>query len=315
VIGSDPRFVLSRSDRRLGFYRNFERAMAMAPAEAGFIALCDQDDRWYPEKLATLREAIEGAQLAYSDQRLVDSDGAVLAETLWEGRDNNYTNLASLLVANTITGAAILMRREVAEIALPFPEMPGWQFHDHWLGLVALAAGDVAYVDRPLYDYVQHSRAILGHLAEPGGGGDEEPAPKRGIRHLARGVRSSLRAWRASYFCGYLRLAVQARTLLCRAGDAMAPEKRRALERFVRAERSPLALGWLFGRQIRRLAGRDDTLGAEAQLTRGVLWRWAIPVAAAGPRASRRLVPDASIPPCGPESFGQRRLRRWRARA
>ncbi len=29
----DPRFVVSRSESRLGFYRNFERALSMAPAE------------------------------------------------------------------------------------------------------------------------------------------------------------------------------------------------------------------------------------------------------------------------------------------
>ena len=97
----------------------------MLPAEAELVALCDQDDRWYPEKLAMLRGALGGAQLVYSDQRLVDRDGRVLRETMWEGRRNNHTNLASLLVANTITGAATLFRRELAELALPFPEAPG----------------------------------------------------------------------------------------------------------------------------------------------------------------------------------------------
>ena len=136
------------------------------------MALCDQDDRWYPEKLEVLRGALGGAQLVYSDQRLVDRSGRVLRETLWKGRRNNHTNLASLLVANTITGAATLFRRELAELALPFPEAPGWQFHDHWLGLVALASGEVAYVDRPLYDYVQHAwrggRSGCGRRGERG---------------------------------------------------------------------------------------------------------------------------------------------------
>ena len=160
VVAGDERFVVERSERRLGFYRNFERALRMAPREAGLLALCDQDDRWHPDKLEVLRGALGDAQLVYSDQRLVDAEGRVLRETLWQGRRNNHTNLASLLVANTITGAATLFRREVAELALPFPDTPGLQFHDHWLGLVALAAGDIAYVDRPLYDYVQHGAGL-----------------------------------------------------------------------------------------------------------------------------------------------------------
>src|SRR5205085_12316687 len=70
TVGGDPRFVVSRSPRRQKFYRNFERALRMAPAEAELLALCDQDDRWYPDKLEVLREALGSALLVYSDQRL-----------------------------------------------------------------------------------------------------------------------------------------------------------------------------------------------------------------------------------------------------
>src|SRR5206468_8655843 len=83
VVAGDPRFVdVSRSSRRRGFYRNFERALEMVPPEAELVALCDQDDRWYPEKLEVLRAALGDARLVYSDQRLVDAEGRVLAETL-----------------------------------------------------------------------------------------------------------------------------------------------------------------------------------------------------------------------------------------
>src|SRR4051794_18916852 len=165
VLGDDPRFALTCSDRRLGFYRNFERALRLAPPQAGLIALCDQDDRWHPDKLATLRRALGGAGMVYSDQRLVSADGRALRETMWEGRRNNHTDLVSLLVANSVTGAAALLRRDVVSLALPFPDTPGLQFHDHWIGLVALAAGEVAYVDRPLYDYVQHAGAVFGEVS------------------------------------------------------------------------------------------------------------------------------------------------------
>jgi glycosyltransferase involved in cell wall biosynthesis len=295
VIGDDERFVVSRSERRLGFYRNFERALGLAPAGAELIALCDQDDRWYPDKLATLRSALGDAQMVYSDQRLVDAGGRVLRESLWEGRGNNHTNLASLLVANSVTGAACLLRREVADRALPFPDMLGIQFHDHWLGLVSLATGDVAYVPRPLYDYVQHREAVFGEVS----GG----RPRRGPRGLLRGGRGA-------YFLGYLGRAVQAQTLLLRCGDRLTPTKRRALERFVAAERSPRALAWL---AARALVHRRETLASELELVHGIAWRWAVALLTrlAGEHAPR--VCDAAIPDA--LSFEQRRLRRWRARA
>jgi O-antigen biosynthesis protein len=144
AVGEDERFTVSRAPERIGFYRNFERALSLAPRQAELIALCDQDDVWHPEKLATLRAAIGSAMLAYSDLRLVDAGGRVLRETFWHGRSNNHTNLASMLIANTVTGAASLMRREVVRRALPFPDSPGIEFHDHWLALVALACGELA---------------------------------------------------------------------------------------------------------------------------------------------------------------------------
>jgi glycosyltransferase involved in cell wall biosynthesis len=298
VVAGDERFVVSRSDRRVGFYRNFERALQMAPREAELIALCDQDDRWHPDKLEVLRGALGGAQLVYCDQRLVDADGRVQRETLWAGRRNNHTSLASLLVANTITGAATLFRREVAELALPFPETPGLQFHDHWLGLVALAAGDVAYVDRPLYDYVQHAGAVFGDVTS---GEPERP------------LRTGLRGGRGAYFLGYLAREVQAQALLARCADRLSASKRRALERYIAADHSPVAFAWLAARSLRVLVGRNETLASERELVHGIAWRWLVPLLAHGARRPGRRPLDASVPDV--LSFEQKRLRRWRARS
>ncbi|MCW2991137.1 MAG: methyltransferase protein, partial [Solirubrobacterales bacterium] len=222
VLGADDRFRFSRAPERQVFYRNFERALTLAPPDATLVALSDQDDVWYPEKLATLRAALGDAPLVYSDQRLVGEDGAVVRESLWAGRRPNHTDMTSLLVAGGVTGAAMLMRRDVADAAIGFPDTPGMDFHDHWLALVALAHGDIAYVDRPLYDYVQHREAVFGRR--------DEPIPEA-MRHLRT-------RWRAAYFGGYVQRLVFAEALLARCGAAMSEPRRRALRRYVRAHRS-----------------------------------------------------------------------------
>jgi glycosyltransferase involved in cell wall biosynthesis len=293
IVGADDRFTVSRSEQRLGFYRNFERALQMAPPEAGLVALCDQDDLWRPEKLAVLRGAMNGAALAYCDQRLVTGDGAVLRETMWRGRRNNDDNLTSMVVANTITGAAMLLRREVLELALPFPDTPGFQFHDHWLATVGLAAGQVVYVDRPLYDYVQHPRAVFGDLVA---GGARE-APKGTAR--------------AQYFYGYLAREVQAQALLIRCDERLTARKRRALRWLVACDRSLLALAWLALRSLRALVGRSETLGTELELVHGLLWRRCVSLRARLTQSHRGPLADASTPP--PQEFVQKRLRRWRS--
>ena len=304
AVGDDPRFLLSRAPERLGYYRNFERALAMAPAEAELIALSDQDDRWHPDKLALLRDALRGgAGLAYSDQRLVRPDGRVLSETMWRGRRNNYTNMASMLIANTITGAASLMRREVADLALPFPLTPGLQFHDHWIAVVALAAGDVAYVDRPLCDYVQHPGAVLGRPDKGDGGG--------GRLAVLRG--GEFDRWRQRYYFGYLAREIQAQAALARCEGRLTGAKRSALRRYVDAQHSLTGPLWLAARgPLRALAGRGETKRTEWELVQGILWRRLIAARARREPWSGGKVLDAAYPPLEPTGFEQRGLRRWR---
>jgi glycosyltransferase involved in cell wall biosynthesis len=263
AVAGDARFVLFGSERRLGFYRNFERALGMVPRDASLVALADQDDRWGPRKLEVLARAIGSAQLAYGDARIVDRSGQVLQSTFWTERRPNTRDLASLLFANSVTGAAALFRRELLDVALPFPSVPGQPFHDHWLALVALARGDLSYVDEPLYDYVQHEGAVLGH------GGAPSPSE---VDAAAKGSRRSER-WRQAYREDYRRILGFAQSLDERCGPLRDRRKRRSLERVLTSERSLLAPAWLGVRLARRSFGRSDTGGAERTLLAALAWR------------------------------------------
>jgi glycosyltransferase involved in cell wall biosynthesis len=292
LVGGDERFVVSRSPRRRGFYANFERALALAPADARYVAMADQDDVWYPEKLATLVDAIGGAQLVYSDARIVDRLGAPIAESYWGQRRNNHTDLLALLVANAITGAASLLRREVLDYALPFPPGQFTHFHDHWVGLTALALGDIAYVDRPLYDYVQHGEASLGHAAA-----NRVTALRDRLERLRRDPRERVRMWRMHYFVDVARLMQFATVLQMRCGGRMTPAKRRVLDRFLATDRSLTALARLWARGAREVVGRrSETLGAEWTLSYAFTWRRALAAAARRP-PNARLRLDALPPP------------------
>jgi glycosyltransferase involved in cell wall biosynthesis len=268
LTAGDERFTLSTGGERLGFYANFERALRMVPPEAELVALADQDDRWYPEKLAVLADALGDARLAYSDMRVVDESGQVVSNTFWQGRRNNYTDLASLLLSNTVTGAASLFRRELLDLVLPFPEPVGDPFHDQWIASVALATGRIAYVDRPLYDYVQHGAGALGHAAAMN---DWDPARVLSWRDPRGSLgRVSAHAERA-YATNVRRIALSAREIETRTG-ALAPEKARDLRRVARLDSTKPPRGWLALRSVRRLTGRNETMGIELSLLAAVLW-------------------------------------------
>jgi glycosyltransferase involved in cell wall biosynthesis len=287
----DPRFAVSRSPERLGFYRNFERALSMAPASADYVTLCDQDDRWHPTKLEKLLDGIGSAQLVYSDARIVSPAGELVRPSYWTERRNNYTNFGSLLLANSVTGAASLYRRDLLHDALPFPPLLAKGFHDHWLAVVAMSLGEIAYLDEPLYDYVQHDTAVIGHLEA-----NKRPRPIR--QHLIDRLRRPTGGSRAVYYFDWHQQLLFCEVLRLRCWERMAPQKRRILTRLLGADSGVAGLAWLLGRRARRLWGQSETLDRELFYSYALLRRRAVSLRTAGRKRPNRLLPrDASIPP------------------
>lgn len=274
TLGDDPRFAVSRSSKRLGFYANFERCLSLVPAEAAYVALADQDDVWHEDKLSVLVDALDasGAELAYSDMAIVDEQGAVIRGSYWHDRRNAFDQLGSLLLMNTVSGAASLFRRGVLDDALPFPAYAGKSYHDHWLACVALASGSIKYVERPLYDYVQHESNAAGAF---------NPSPQfrgglaRAFGRFAADPRARLRSTVAhapSYSEEVMRVELFARTLQERLAGRLDGSQLAILRRASRLESLGSVL-WLLGRSARDLSGRSPTLGAELQLLKGIAWR------------------------------------------
>jgi glycosyltransferase involved in cell wall biosynthesis len=266
AVRDDPRFYLFQSRTRLNFYDNFQNALRLAPADADFIALCDQDDVWRPHKIETLLAAFRGNdQLVFSDARVVDEGGSVLSETFWSTRENNYTDLPSLMVANTITGAASLFRASLRPDVLPFPKQVGPAFHDHWIGLVGLLKGGIGYVDRPLYDYVQHTTGVIGHNHYKGTGVLSALATLlrafRRPREVTT-VAAQLLKRAADDHIFVTQKVVLARTLLLRNSN-LPPEQRAALERFTRFDTSLRAA---LDEKIAAMIARRHTLNREGLL-------------------------------------------------
>jgi len=268
--------ILVREDDEAGSgaYRAFERCLARVPADAAFVAPCDQDDVWRPDKLAVLVDALErsAALLAYSDVRVVRPDGTVLSETYWTDRDNGWDDLGDLLATNVVTGAACLFRRAVLDVALPFPRAVDGAHHDHWLALCALALGDLAYVDAPLVDYVQHGANVVGHAPR---------RPSSAARAAGRAVPPAERL-RSDRERHVVRPQVMARALLDRVGGRMTPAKRRAAERAARGDETWAAVAGLVALAVREQVRPRRTLDARRRAARGALWRRAARVAKVG---------------------------------
>ncbi|MEP7340308.1 MAG: glycosyltransferase [Acidobacteriota bacterium] len=270
ILAREERFVLLSAQQQGGFYRNFERALSQVPAAAKFVMLCDQDDCWHPDKIKTLLAAFdERTTLAYSDMRIVDAGGRVISETYWTERQNNYTDLVSLVLANCVTGAASIFRRELTDLLLPFPSPVGGLYHDHWIGCLALTVGRIKYVDRPLYDYTQHGGNVLGYSAQ------RRMDMPRLIYYLFRDMFSAegRERARAIYFEKVLKTEALAQALLSRSGDRIRLGERRLLRRLAGISHSWFGWAWLAARGMKGWRRRGETMGAEYLLLLGMAWR------------------------------------------
>jgi glycosyltransferase involved in cell wall biosynthesis len=160
---------LHRHGKNLGSTGNFEKAIRACHGD--FIALCDQDDYWLPEKLATLEACLinnPSAGLVFSDAQIVDANMVATPTRLREStlftRDLERRLVSGdatqvMLQRKIVTGATVLFRAEFRESFLPIPA--SW-VHDGWIAFIIALFSQLTYVDRPLIQYRQHSNQQIG---------------------------------------------------------------------------------------------------------------------------------------------------------
>lgn len=165
AIADDPRFILLEHTERVGFYKNFERgieaARSLAPA---FVALSDQDDIWFPDKLERAVDRLEstGAPMVFADVVPVTDDRRIISTTFFGRRRPVHRSEFDLTLMNCAIGATSMARAELLDTALPFPEEGFRSFHDHWLARCAQRAGGLAFEPTASMEYVQHGRNVQG---------------------------------------------------------------------------------------------------------------------------------------------------------
>lgn len=164
-----PRVDIDVNTKNLGFIANFERSLYQCSDAAEYILFSDQDDLWNQDKVETLIDRLEpGVTCVFSDMRITTDEGEVISPTFWNSRVVHYHNPLTVGVANTVTGAAAAFPASLVPLLAPFPRYTKGLYHDQWLSVLAAAVGRIAYVERPLYDYIQHGGNVLGFYGSRG---------------------------------------------------------------------------------------------------------------------------------------------------
>lgn len=174
-----PVELVAREEHR-GTGATFEEGLRRASGDIVFI--CDQDDRWRPEKVAVMAERMgqhPEALLAISDAVLIDAVGNRLSRSRLRVAGLGSRQRAALaddplgqfLARQVVSGCTAALRAELVPAVVPFPvglhPALGDVMYDRWISLVAAAAGPVLCVPERLVEYRIHRGQQVGIPALP----------------------------------------------------------------------------------------------------------------------------------------------------
>ena len=155
-----PNIQIHFNNANLGYTKNFEKAIMMCNGK--YIALCDQDDIWLPDKIASQVATIGDSILIYHDSEFMNEQGKNLNKKV-SNLFNMYEGNSPLpfVFMNCVSGHTVMFNRSLVQYALPFN--PNF-FHDWWLAFVAANVGSIKYLPTTLVRYRQHTTNTIDIL-------------------------------------------------------------------------------------------------------------------------------------------------------
>lgn len=144
-----------KNETNLGHNLNFEQAIKAASGEV--VAVSDQDDIWHKEKLRKLIDAWDSSYpVIYCDSnRFEDVINPNFKRRLYHRFSG--TDPKKLYFYNSISGHAMLIRKDFVPVALPFEKDI---YYDWWTAFVASCNGGVAYLDEVLVYQRVHDKNV-----------------------------------------------------------------------------------------------------------------------------------------------------------
>ena len=161
----------------IGAIQSFFDLIKHADIESDYVAFCDQDDVWMPDKISAAIKSVEEYEtfLVAKDMDMSASDRCPIlycsAQTLvnqdLEPISSNIRKkgirpgFGNALIENICTGCTALINKTLLRMLLV--DCPGYTImHDWWMYLVASCFGKVIYDENSYIMYRQHGDNVMG---------------------------------------------------------------------------------------------------------------------------------------------------------
>jgi glycosyltransferase involved in cell wall biosynthesis len=165
-------YVTGLSDSRVRYFRNpnggiiaVNRNFGIRQARGEYVALCDDDDLWLPEKLARQVPVLDSEPevgLCYTNASTFDANGEIDQWMMKKVFDGHYQKL---LIGNMIPNSTVLVRRRLLEgfgYLDARPESVAVEDYCMWLKIARQHR--LCYVDEALMRYRVHAAANSRNL-------------------------------------------------------------------------------------------------------------------------------------------------------
>lgn len=214
---------------RLGYADNFLRAAGACGSE--YVAFCDQDDVWLPQKLDTCIARLTSEHSICATHRHILTDAALAPRGTLNHRvaaDGVHAQLTLPLYSNPFGNSMVFRRDLLDAVGIAFrPPQPGRTelplSHDTWVYNIAASLGPVSHIAEPLVLYRQHGNNVFG--------GDW--TPPTGLRGLAARLHVPLTTYREQE--AYHRMLAQGFAACALSANPYAAPAARAAEAHRRA--------------------------------------------------------------------------------
>lgn len=148
-----PMIHIFDNEKEHGYTSNFENALMHAHGD--YIFVSDQDDVWLDNKVRVCLSYLQKYDFVVSDAIITDSFLNKSNSSYFEER-NPYKSLMGNIIKFGYLGCCMAFKKELLDIALPFPQKHKLCTHDNWLFLVASSFYKVKIIREQLIYYRRH---------------------------------------------------------------------------------------------------------------------------------------------------------------
>ncbi len=168
---TDETLAILKKWQRNGLIKEISKSQGVGSTEAflkllsehsdsEYVAFCDQDDVWEPNKLAIqLLKITNGKPACVASQRLfIDNSNRIIGASKKLRRSPSFKNA---MFENIAPGNTLLLNNQAINAINRYQDAP-IEHYDSWIYLLLTFVGEVEYIHQPLLRYRIHETNLVG---------------------------------------------------------------------------------------------------------------------------------------------------------